>query len=221
MNFVYISRNGENEELRYSIRSVVHNFPDAEILLVGGKPRWYSGDFIEIQDQGSKFDNITECYKEICKIKSIETFVLMNDDFFILDKPEEIDYHYDGELEEKISNHTFQYGISKYARVLSEANRKLKRLGIKTPLNYDVHVPIVYKRELLSEVIDLSQAPRSMYCNMFNVGGTKIQDVKIYKDEDFENINKYYISSEDSTFKKVYDQVLKDKYTNKTDYESF
>ena len=38
MNFIYICRVGENEELRYSIRSVLNSFPEANIWVIGGKP---------------------------------------------------------------------------------------------------------------------------------------------------------------------------------------
>ena len=52
MHFVYICKDGENEELRYSIRSVLKNTKDAVIWVVGGKPNWYIGNYIKvIQDQ--------------------------------------------------------------------------------------------------------------------------------------------------------------------------
>lgn len=219
MNFIYICRDGENEELRYSIRSLVHHFPDAEILVVGGKPRWYAGKYLPVNNIGNKFDNIDECYKTICKIKSIDQFVLMNDDFFIINKPNRIDYFYDGTLDDKINKHMDQYGISKYARVLSDANKKLKKMGIEQPLNYDVHTPILFDRQLLSEVVDMSGAPRSMYCNIFNLGGTKIKDVKIYKDYEEIDINSFFISSEDRSFKTIHGNLLKNMFHHSTKYE--
>lgn len=219
MNFIYICRNGENEELRYSIRSVLYHFPDADILLVGGKPKWYSGKYIPVGDVGNKFDNINECYKVICKLEYIDQFILMNDDFFIINKPTRIDYYYDGTIDSKIESHMDKYGISKYARVLSEANKKLRKMGIQQPLNYDVHTPILFDRKLLSEVVELSSAPRSMYGNIFNLGGTKIKDVKVYrKDEDIK-INNYFISSEDDSFSKIF-KLLKTKFVDISPYES-
>jgi hypothetical protein len=219
MNFVYICRNGENEELRYSIRSVLHHFPDAEILVVGGKPKWYSGKYIEVEDIGNKFDNINYCYKVISKIDYIDQFILMNDDFFIINKPNRIDYFYDGTIDSKIESHMDKYGISKYARVLSEANKKLRKMGIDQPLNYDVHTPILFDRKLLSEVVELSSAPRSMYGNIFNLGGIKIKDVKVYRKDEAVEMNFYFISSEDDSFNKIL-AFLKEKFSQPSPYES-
>ena len=57
MDFVYICKSGDNEELRYSIRSVINSFPEAKVWLVGGKPNWYSGDFIEVDQRHHKYAN--------------------------------------------------------------------------------------------------------------------------------------------------------------------
>lgn len=218
MDFVYICRNGENEELRYSIRSVLHFYPDAKIHVFGGRPRWYSGNFIEVKDIGNKFDNINKCYKTICE-SSFEDFTLMNDDFYIISKPSSFINYYDGPLELKIEKHMNIYGVSKYARVLSEANKKLKRMGIASPLNYDVHTPMLFNKEKLSQVIGLSSAPRSMYGNIHNVGGEKITDVKIYKNTDNIYINGYFLSSEDNSFNKIA-KLLQTKFPEKSIYES-
>jgi flagellar biosynthesis/type III secretory pathway chaperone len=218
MDFVYICRTGENEELRYSIRSVLHFYPDANIYIFGDKPRWYSGDYTEIEDYGNKFDNINQCYKAICNT-NLNNFVLMNDDFYIINKPNNFNYYFDGLLEEKIERHINEYGLSKYARILSDANKKLKAIGISQPLNYDVHTPMFFNREKLSQVVDLSNAPRSMYGNIFNVGGEKIKDIKIYKHTKNIYINGYFLSSEDSSFNKILD-LLKSKFPEPSRYES-
>lgn len=217
MDFVYICRDGENEELRYSIRSVLHFYPDAKVHIFGGKPRWYSGNFTEIKDQGNKFDNINKCYEAICQ-SDLKEFILMNDDFFIIDKPDSFTYYYDGTLESKIDRHMKEYGISKYARVLSEANSKLKKIGITQPLNYDVHTPILFNKDKLAEIINLSFAPRSMYGNIFNVGGEKISDVKIYKNTDSVYINGYFLSTDDKSFIKV-KNLLDKKFKDRSVYE--
>lgn len=218
MKFVYICRDGSNEELRYSIRSVLHFYPDADIHIFGGRPSWYSGKYTEVKDQGNKFDNISECYKEICS-SDIDKFILMNDDFYIINKPESFGYYHDGLLEDKIQRHMDEYGISKYARVLSEANKELKRMGIARPLNYDVHTPMMFEKEKLSKVIGLSDAPRSMYGNIYEVGGEKIKDIKIYKHTESVHINGYFLSSEDNSFKKVLG-LLQSKFKDPSPYES-
>lgn len=217
MNFVYICRNGNNEELRYSIRSVLYFYPEANISIFGGKPDWYSGNYTYVKDNWNKFDNITNCYKQICN-SDLKDFILMNDDFYILSKPENFNYYYDGLLEEKIERHIKNYGLSKYARVLSDADKKLKQMGISNRLNYDVHTPMLFNKDKLSNIVDLSNAPRSMYGNIYNVGGEKIKDIKIYKHTEDIYINEYFLSSEDNSFNKIYN-FLNSKFTEPTIYE--
>ena len=85
MDYVYICREGDNEELRYSIRSVVANATHDKIWIIGYKPDWYIGNYIQIENIGSKFENITNCHKILPDIGALsEDFVIMNDDFFIL-----------------------------------------------------------------------------------------------------------------------------------------
>ena len=55
MNFIYICRIGENEELRYSVRSVLNSFPEAVIWVIGGKPDWYVGNYIYVDQNNSAF----------------------------------------------------------------------------------------------------------------------------------------------------------------------
>lgn len=219
MDFIYICRSGENEELRYSIRSLLHFYPEAKIHVFGGKPDWYSGEFTEVKNVGNKFDNISRCYKAICET-DIKDFILMNDDFFIIDKPKDFFGYYDGYLDDKIKSHTEQYGLSKYARVLSEANKTLKRMGISMPLNYDVHTPMLFNTEKLSSIIDMSFAPRSLYGNIFKVAGEKIKDVKIYKNVGDVIFNGYFLSTEDNSFNKV-NNILNKKFPIPSIYEKY
>lgn len=219
MDFVYICRDGENEELRYSIRSLVENFPDSKITVVGGAPSWYSGRLIKVKDTNNKFENINKCYEEICGMSDIENFILMNDDFFILKNPESINAYYDGSIDEKITRHISYFGSSKYTRILSHVNKKLKKMGIKSPINYDVHMPMLFNKNNLSSVVSSSLAPRSMYGNIFSVGGEKIEDPKVYKHTREVNLDLKFLSTVDNSFNKV-SEFLDSRFPNKTIYES-
>lgn len=220
MDFVYICRNGENEELKYSIRSVVKHFKDATIWVVGGKPNWYSGNFIEVGDSGNKFQNINDCYDAITKEDKISnSFILMNDDFFIL-KHQKFYNYYSGFLKDKIISHSIQYGNTSYARALNSAVRELKIRGVKEPLNYDIHTPMVFEKPLLSQIVGLSLAPRSLYGNLFIKDGINIKDVKIYKDTKEIDLNNNFISTEDNSFSLIKDRLSRI-FREKTKYEKF
>lgn len=203
MDFVYICRPGENEELRYSIRSLITNYPDANIFIVGGKPDWYSGDYIFVEDKSNKFENINNCYRAILQSNKISNdFILMNDDFFLLSNIKSFNY-YSGNLKDKIISHVKLNGNSSYARALKGAVKELAKLGIEEPKNYDIHTPMAFKKAQLAQVIDLSLAPRSMYGNVFDIGGLDIQDVKVYKDTLNFDLSKEFISTEDNSFKLI------------------
>ena len=211
MDYVYICRSGENEELRYSIRSVVTNLKPDSVWILGYKPNWYTGNFIEVPDIGNKFENITNCYKVISNSNSIsEDFILMNDDFFVMFPTAKIPVVYDGTLTEKIELHIEEYGPTAYSRVLKNANTYLKNNKIKNALNYDVHFPMQINKTLLSR-IDLSIcAPRSVYGNTYSIGGDKIKDVKVYaSNSDIYLGDHQFLSTEDKSFKKLLPQMEK------------
>jgi len=89
-NFVWtVSHKSYNNyiELKYSIKSVKKYHPNSNIVLVGGKPDWYKGDFIFVEDVSHcRFVNTWNCIIEACK--KYEHFVQMDDDFFLFKKYE-------------------------------------------------------------------------------------------------------------------------------------
>ena len=218
MDFVYLCRDGENEELRYSIRSVVSNFNDVVIWVVGGKPDWYSGNFIEVPQNSNKFKNQINNLKAAISNKTIlNDFVLMNDDFFIL-FPEDSYQYYSGLLENKITDHMYINGNSSYAISLITAMKVLKKKGISQPLNYDIHTPMTLNKALLAQVIDLSTSFRSVYGNLFIKDGIEINDVKVYKRERDINFDTNFISTEDNSFNLIKDK-LEEMFPNPSIYE--
>ena len=95
MDIVYICRDGDNEELRYSIRSAVKNLPHDNLWVVGGKPDWYSGPYIEVPQDKAYYRNARTNIRTIIKSNKISnTFILMNDDFFIMNKVDSLPYMY-------------------------------------------------------------------------------------------------------------------------------
>lgn len=207
MDYVYLCRDGENEELRYSIRSVIKNGNPDNIWVVGGKPDWYIGNFLEVPQDKGKFENQVNSLKEVCSNSDIsDDFILMNDDFYILKPVEEYKY-YDGLLKDKLNNHTIQYGNSSYARALRGAVKQLQRIGIQEPLNYEVHMPMALNKANLVQVLDLSLSPRSLYGNLFINDGINIKDVKIYKDSKDIDLDNSLISTEDNSFNLIKDKL--------------
>lgn len=207
MDCVYVCRDGDNEELRYSIRSVQKNLPHSNIWVVGAKPSWYTGNFIKVPPTGGAYKNVRKSLRFIIANEDISnTFILMNDDFFILKPIEEVKYYYSGTLREKVKTRVSIAPSSLYTSFLGRTQHELECARIKDPLDYELHVPIVFEKDKLKMVVDSPGLWRSMYCNINNVGGEQMEDVKIYSkghnlnEHEVDLANSTFISTDDNTF---------------------
>jgi hypothetical protein len=229
MDFVYICKEGPNEELRYSIRSVNESFPESTIWVVGGRPDWYTGNYINVKQPFTKYKNALQNLNAICESKEIsDTFILMNDDFYIVKKINSIINYHGGSLLEKINLYQKINSNTNYTRKLAATYKKIRSLGFDNPLDYELHVPMIMEKEKLKEVLKYKEQFlwRSVYGNMFNVGGEEMQDVKVYTKGPLVlksyNLNKddhIYLSSADTSFNLIFDNILKKQFNTKTKYE--
>lgn len=229
MDLVYICRDGENEELRYSIRSAVKNLPHDKIWVVGGKPDWYTGNYIEVNQTRSKYVNARNNLKAVCSEEGIsDSFVLMNDDFYIINKVRSVPYMYSGTLDDKIENREGIFNGNSYTTLLKQTLGYLSRKKKSLILDYELHVPMVMEKKKLEKILKLSGLWRSIYGNIFDVGGIKIRDVKVYtktnkfynSSYDINNLEYDYLSSDDSSFEMVKSSVLEKRFSSKTVYEA-
>jgi hypothetical protein len=229
MDFVYICKSGDNEELRYSIRSVVNSFPNAKIWIVGGKPKWYVGDYIPVEQVGNKYANAIKNLQALSINPEIsDTFVLMNDDFFIIKKIDKIKQFYNGLLSDKINKYIKITGSSLYIKKLMLTNNKLLKLEIKNPIDYELHIPMVMEKEKLFNIVN--NYPdclwRSMYGNLYNVGGEEMSDVKIYANKKhIDRSNEMterstFVSTEDNSFKIMLEKTFKVLFSTPSNYEN-
>jgi hypothetical protein len=229
MDFVYICKDGDNEELRYSIRSVNASFPEANIWVVGGRPGWYVGNYIKVDQTLTKYKNAFYNLKSITESSDIsESFILMNDDFYIVRKIDSINTYHGGSLLEKINLYQKINSNSGYTRKLSATYKKVVSLGIEDALDYELHVPMIMEKEKLKEVLKYQDQFlwRSIYGNLFNVGGEQIEDVKVYtkgplvlKSYNLKKEDHIYLSSADTSFDLILNSILKKQFTTKTKYE--
>jgi hypothetical protein len=211
MDYVYIARAGENEELKYSLRSIEKNMPKGRVWVLGYRPVWYIGDFIYIEDTAKKFDNIRNCIKVASEHPEIsDDFVLMNDDFFALKTMESVPNFHGGLLSNKIKQYKELGMASVYIRLLELTHKQLVMSGIKDPIDYDIHVPMVMNKNKLRESLDIAYFPRSSYGNFAKIGGEQIKDVKIYNSTEKIQLDKnlYFVSVDDRSFLRLKDTTL-------------
>lgn len=227
MDLVYSCRPGQNEELRYSIRSAIKNLSHDNIWVIGGKPDWYKGNYIEVKDVGNKFTNISNCLKVATESELIsDNFIFMNDDFYILDKINNLPVLHGGSLRNKVAEYQELVPGSLYSRVMSKTEMYLKKYGIDNALDYDIHVPMEMNKDKLKVALKSKCQPRSVYGNIFNIGGKEISDVKFYKNGplterslDYKSIELPMISSQDDSFDSIKKDILDNLFKEKSKYE--
>jgi hypothetical protein len=225
MDYVYICRSGKNEELRYSLRSVTENAPAGRVWLVGGRPDWYVGDFVQVATTSSKYTNARNNLDAVIAENEIsDDFVLMNDDFFFVNPVKTIEIFHGGLLLDKIKRYKKIPSVGVYNNMLSSTHRQLLRLGIKQPLDYELHVPMPMSKSGLSRALKVHGLWRSVYGNQNSLGGREIVDVKIYSSPregySFGQTELPYVSTEDSSFPKLLKDVFEQKFKTPSPYES-
>ena len=218
MDIVYLVKDTqENEELRYSLRTVQDNFPHDRVFFVGGKPNGLEPDGLIMvsQDGFTKWDNTHKMIQAVCLCDELsDDVVLFNDDFFVMKPVPGVEYYYEGMLSEKYAKLKQQFPNSpKYRSRLGNAIQMLHDKMYGT-FNYEVHLPFVFNRKEMLQLykeFPYGSAMRSMYANRFNKGGVNTSDVKIYNDSQIITGEETFLSTTDRSFKelKVGDRIRK------------
>lgn len=182
MDIVYIYKRttDHGQELKHSMRSIknVTNW-SGEVFVCGETEKWFSDKVHIIRADKSNTKWIDQEYKlrAICNDTRVsDDFIYFNDDFYIME-PTKITPLYDGELElyDRPSN---------WLKAKTDTRKLLEEMG-KPYLNYDIHVPIVFNKAKLLDILDRLEErretrlqPRSLYGNIYEIGGQQYKDRK-------------------------------------------
>lgn len=186
-DIVYILKSDvKPDELRYSLRSVCKNFPYRKIWFYCGKPDGITPDeYVPFNQRGVMvWEKTTSTVEAICKNKDItEDFWLFNDDFFIMKPVTDMPTYYDKTLYRRIQQIEKKRGgaPSLYSYQLRLTRDTLMDNGYRT-YNYAVHMPMLINRTKGLKTIRAFPKLhmfRSVYGNLWNVGGEQHTDVKI------------------------------------------
>lgn len=231
LDLVYVCRNGDNEELRYSIRSAVANLKHDKIWVVGGKPDWYTGNYIHVPQQASKYENVRANLYAIVNSEEIsEDFILMNDDFFIMSKINRLGVYHAGPLRDRIKQLQARYSSSAYKTLLKSSLKYLMQHGVPFPLNYAIHIPFKMNKKKLLPLLELDVSWRVVYGNLYKVGGIQVSsqnqnlDVKVYiRDKQVggtekNSLSNKFLSSQDNSFDLILPNLI-EKFPDPSIYE--
>ena len=183
-DIVYFVKDSEsNEELRYSLRSLV-NFPHRNVWFYGGCPKGLNPDFhVPVkQDKDNKWKNVRMMLDMACNNSAItDEFWLFNDDFFIMEKIEKPKNYYRGDLYKRIVQLEDSYnGITPYSQLLRDCAKECESLGLTTK-DFSLHIPLKINRInmlCLRNMTDFAGF-RSLYGNAYTNTKYKMNDCKI------------------------------------------
>lgn len=182
MNFLYLLGNlnlssWQNNELRYSLRSLDTVFRYANIFIAGpGIPDFLSGIThikVDIDPDLGKYKNMQRQLRTACFAPEVpENLILMNDDFIMRSSPGwnwTPTYTSWPDPQKKLSN--------KWRRSVIDTRNWLAERGAATSLCYEGHTPMPFKKSLAKPILEdllASQKPlqfRSAYGNLVFDGG--------------------------------------------------
>lgn len=247
-DFVWVvKQNGNDTELRWSIRSVeLHATNLNNIVIVGHCPDWLDKTkIIHIEGFEGSFKeyNIAKSLYLAAKSEMItEDFIYMNDDFFLNAKygaSNQKTYARPVSLSE-FSNKKAPEGFDPltwnnprfngYSLLIANTAKFLKSLGLGD-VCYDIHVPMpiscskyLEAFELIKDVKHPGVTPRSVYGNLHKIKPTIINDVKFSKCIDPKGFVKAvsklpFFSTNDGIIESVLEEAMLEIYKNGSKYE--
>lgn len=197
----------QNEEFRYSLRSL-KNLPHRNVWVYGGAPSWISNEVKMVQQEQSgidKWHKSNSSFVEACRNKEIsDDFIFFNDDFFVWEPCEKLDYFYYGTLDERIAALDGKFRRrSSYGNTLFRTKELLNGEN-KPTLNYALHIPMIFNKK---KVLELAKkfpgeiVSRSLYANYYQLGGEKRPDCKIYINRGHIPRNQDFCSTTNGSFR--------------------
>jgi hypothetical protein len=192
-----------NEELRYSLRSIAKNLKHDQVFISGYMPPFLNPETCIHIDSYNKplihdprnsrhrnrYQDAESNWIGACTDERVSSnFILMNDDFFIMKPVKRVMTYHDGDLQEAINRRIQRFGKVQYALSMQNTHNYLTQNGYTNLKSYAVHVPTIInktKRLKISELqCDMLKngnviLARTLYGNIFNIGGKEIQDVKV------------------------------------------
>jgi len=226
MDVVYLSKNGENPELRYSLRSL-RNVPHERVWVFGGAPAWLNPDtvtHVRSAQEVSPFASTRKHLRAALKHDEVsDPFMLWNDDFYAMRYVAKVETLHRGPmatvLENSRSRTPWVKGLQGTMQFMNHS------LGMEAPLSYDLHVPLVVKKAEMREAFEASRRLkvdgvhiRSVYGNLAGIGGRYSDDPKMLRRTD-PFPRGPWLSSNPDTFRSTVEPVLRYLFPDNSTYE--
>lgn len=208
-DIVYVlRRNGTDEELRYSLRSL-RNLPHRRVWIVGDKPDWVRNvEHLPRAHTGrTRFESVVLHVQAACRVPDLsDEFVYMNDDFFVVRPVERVEPLHRGEITDLTARPPRRR--SQWQQGIVDTALLLKSWGIAPAYHYELHVPMLFRKGLMAEALQRARRAcsspnlmqRSLYANLHQVGGRETQDVKVSNRSHLWPVDSPYASTSNRAF---------------------
>lgn len=185
MDIVYLCRPGEdNEELRFSLRSLKNLADVDQVWFFGGKPSWVrSVRWYELPQWGNKHATTNHNLRFACEHPEVsDQFVLMNDDFYFMQKTKTIPTLNMGTVRQVLASYKRQGIESQYVDGMRRTLTYLEQRGFIDPLCFETHTPMVVDKDLMLRTLDCGPYQRrTVYGALAGHRGRTIRDVKVVR----------------------------------------
>lgn len=188
MDIVYVVRPGDdNEALRYSLRSLT-NIPHGRVIIAGYVPKWVRNVYFAERDQSKASDQENSNANLFLALNMpglSADVVIMNDDFFFMESMDSIPVLHQGSLDARIKAYETGNRMQQ-AYSLITTRKQLIWAGLDKDrlLSYELHMPMVMNRKKAEAMFHYwnqplyAMRPRTVYGNLFQIGGEDTQDAK-------------------------------------------
>lgn len=169
-DLVWLVHEMDNEGLRYSIRSVAQNAKGLyrKIWIAGVTPTWLQRvGSIDVESPPEKFASIRSKVEALANdARLADKVVIFNDDFFLMDRITSWNAYHMGPTSKYLAELATKgktENKNTWVRAVANTARWMREQGYGDILCYEGHIPLLFDRHKLAEVLD--QYPADMSCD--------------------------------------------------------
>lgn len=227
MDVVYLNKEGENEELRYSLRTL-RNVKHGHVWIFGGCPSWVDTDLVRHErrvQKASAYSSTRAHIAAACKNSNVsDPFMVWNDDFYAMEIIGDVPIMHRGTLAHALERFGgLKTGWAKGMRQTAAMLRTVR--GEEEHFCYDFHAPLIIYKDQMLEALELAKEVktdavhlRTLYGNLDPIGGVEIEDVKMTR-RNAPFPTGPWLSSGDDTFRSTIEPVLRYLFPEPCTYE--
>lgn len=228
MDIIYVTRDGENPELRYSLRTLSNLERFDRVWVFGDAPTWVDIStltYVNRRQVGSPYASVRAHIKAACDTPEIsDPFMLWNDDFYLMRPLIEVPVYHRGSLEEVVK---LAEGLrTPWGKGLkATADFMAKNRMLEGAMSYDTHLPLIVHKAPMREALKRASHVtadavhvRTLYGAIADLGGEYHVDPKMLRKSDPFPPG-VWLSSGNDTFRTPVEPVLRYLFPDPSPYE--